>query len=142
MGRWVRVCEGKRLKTPLALTHVPHLCDAVDANAAHGANSKGADERVWVAAVLDKGVDSHEGEVGLCLGIAHEVQVHELLQLQVVRLHAVHNIREQCTAANNNSNSKKMVRGGEIHGGWMKEEENETKKRQRKTLKERRKRRK
>jgi hypothetical protein len=44
---------------------------------------------------LDEGVDGHDGEVRLCFGVVDAVQVHELLQLQVVRLHAVHHVREE-----------------------------------------------
>lgn len=46
---------------------------------------------------LHKGVDGHDGHVGLTLGIVHQVQVHQLLQLQVVRLHTVHHVGEEGT---------------------------------------------
>ena len=44
---------------------------------------------------LDKGVDCHDGHVWLRLGVVHQVQVHQLLQFLVVRLHAVDHIGEQ-----------------------------------------------
>lgn len=47
---------------------------------------------------LDEGVDGHDGHVGLALGVVHQVEVDQLLQLQVVRLHAVHHVREQRAA--------------------------------------------
>lgn len=46
---------------------------------------------------LHKGVDSHDGHVGLTLGIVHQIQVHQLLQLQVVCLHTVHHVGEEGT---------------------------------------------
>ena len=47
---------------------------------------------------LDEGVDGHDGHVRLTLGVVHEVEIDELLQLQVVGLHAVDDVREQRTA--------------------------------------------
>lgn len=44
---------------------------------------------------LYKGINSHDGHVGLTLGIVHQVEVHQLFQFQVVCLHAVHDIGEQ-----------------------------------------------
>lgn len=44
---------------------------------------------------LHKAVDSHNGHVWLAFGVVHQVQIHQLLQLQVVSLHAVHNIRKE-----------------------------------------------
>ena len=44
---------------------------------------------------LDKGVHSHDGQVRLRLCVVDEVQVHQLLQLQVLCLHAIHNVREE-----------------------------------------------
>lgn len=44
---------------------------------------------------LDEGVDSHDGHVWLRLCIVHEVQVNQLLQLEVVGLHAVDDIWEE-----------------------------------------------
>ena len=35
---------------------------------------------------LDKGVDTHDGKIRLRFGIIDQVQVHQLLQLQVIRL--------------------------------------------------------
>jgi hypothetical protein len=35
---------------------------------------------------LDKCVDCQDNKLGLSLGVVHEIQVHELLLLQVVRL--------------------------------------------------------
>ena len=46
---------------------------------------------------LHKCVDSHDGHVGLTLGVVHQVQVHQLFQLQVVRLHTVHHVGEEGT---------------------------------------------
>lgn len=47
---------------------------------------------------LYKGVYSHDGHVWLALGVVHQVQIDQLFQFQVVRLHAVHDIGEQSTA--------------------------------------------
>ena len=44
---------------------------------------------------LDKRVDSHDGHVWLALGVVHEVEIYQLLQLQVIGLHAVHNVWEK-----------------------------------------------
>lgn len=46
---------------------------------------------------LDKAVDGHDGHIRLALGVVHQVEVNQLLQLQVVCLHAVHHIWEQRT---------------------------------------------
>lgn len=46
---------------------------------------------------LDKGVNSHDGHVWLTLGIVHQIEVDQLFQFQIVRLHAVHNIWKQGT---------------------------------------------
>lgn len=50
---------------------------------------------VSMESYLHKAVDCHDGHVRLALGVVHEVQVDQLLQLQVISLHAVHYIREQ-----------------------------------------------
>lgn len=44
---------------------------------------------------LDKSVNSHDGHIWLRLGIVHQIQVNQLLQLKIVRLHTVDNIGEQ-----------------------------------------------
>ena len=44
---------------------------------------------------LGEGVDSQNGQVRLRLGVVHQVQVDQLLELQVVCLHAVDHIREE-----------------------------------------------
>ena len=44
---------------------------------------------------LDKSVHSHNCQVWLCFGIVDEVQVHQLLQLKIVGLHAVDYMRKQ-----------------------------------------------
>ena len=44
---------------------------------------------------LHEGVDAHNGQVGLRLGIVYQIQIHQLLELQVVGLHAVDDVREQ-----------------------------------------------
>lgn len=47
---------------------------------------------------LDKRVNGHDSHVWLALGIVHQVEVDQLFQFQVVRLHAIHNIWEKSTA--------------------------------------------
>lgn len=37
-------------------------------------------------ACLDEGVDCHNGKIRLSLGVVDEVQIHQLLQLKVIRL--------------------------------------------------------
>lgn len=51
----------------------------------------------WVSKLryLDERVDRHDGHVRLALSIVHQVQIHQLFQLQIVGLHAVHHIGEQ-----------------------------------------------
>ncbi len=61
-------------------------CDLVHPDAAHGPDGEGPDERVRILAVLDEGVDGHDGHLRLGLGVVHQVEVHQLLQLQVVSL--------------------------------------------------------
>ena len=46
---------------------------------------------------LHKAVDSHDGHVWLTLGIVHQVEIHQLLQFQIVRLHTVHYIWKERT---------------------------------------------
>ena len=41
---------------------------------------------------LDKGVDRHDREVGLGLGVVDEVEVHQLFELHVLGLHAVDDV--------------------------------------------------
>lgn len=47
---------------------------------------------------LYKGVHGHDGHVWLTLGVVHQVKIDQLFQFQVVRLHAVHDVREQGAA--------------------------------------------
>lgn len=47
---------------------------------------------------LNKRVDSHDSHVRLTLSIVHEVQINKFLQLQIISLHAVDDIRKQSTA--------------------------------------------
>lgn len=44
---------------------------------------------------LNERVDGHDGHIGLRLGVVHQVQIDQLLQLEVVRLHAVDDVREE-----------------------------------------------
>lgn len=46
---------------------------------------------------LYKGVNSHDSHVWLTLGIVHQVEVDQFFQFQVIRLHAVDDVREQST---------------------------------------------
>lgn len=50
---------------------------------------------VQQAAHLGECVDSQDGQVWLRLGVVHEIQVDQLLELQVVGLHAVDHIGKQ-----------------------------------------------
>ena len=67
----------------------------VDTNATHRSNSQSPNERVGIFAVLDEGVDGHDGHVRLTLGVVHQVEINQLLQFEVVRLHAVRDIRKE-----------------------------------------------
>ncbi len=58
----------------------------INPNAAQGPDSQSSYEWVWVFAVLDECGDGHDGHVRLTLGVVHQVEVDELLQLQVVGL--------------------------------------------------------
>lgn len=44
---------------------------------------------------LNKSVDRHNGHIRLRFGIVHQIQIDQFLQFQVVRLHAVDDIREK-----------------------------------------------
>ena len=46
-------------------------------------------------ACLDKCVDRHNCQIGLALGIVHQIQINQLLQLQIISLHAIDHIGEQ-----------------------------------------------
>jgi hypothetical protein len=37
-----------------------------------------------VIRILDEGINSEKGKVGLTLGVVNQVQIHELLQFQVI----------------------------------------------------------
>ncbi len=65
------------------------------ADAAHRAHCERADERVRVLAVAHERVHRHDGHVRLRLRVVHQVEVDQLLELEVVRLHAVHHVREE-----------------------------------------------
>lgn len=47
---------------------------------------------------LNECIDSHDSQIWLTLGIVHEIKIDELLQLNVIGLHAIHDIREERTA--------------------------------------------
>ena len=70
--------------------------DLFRAQAAHCADRERADERVWVLRVLDECVDREDHELGLCLGVVYEVEVDELLLLDVLRLHVLEHVGEEC----------------------------------------------
>lgn len=71
------------------------LGDSIDTDAPHGPHGEGADEGVGVAGILDEGVDGKEGELRLGLGVVDKVEVHEFLELDVPRLHAVEDVGEE-----------------------------------------------
>ena len=73
------------------------LCDPVHPDAAHRPHGQRPDQRVWVLRILDKRVDREDRQLWLRLGVVDQVQVDQLLQLRVVRLHTVDHIREQRT---------------------------------------------
>jgi hypothetical protein len=69
--------------------------DLLRAQAAHRADRERAHERVRVVRVLHERVHGEDDELRLRLGVVHEVEVHELLLLEVVRLHVLEHVREQ-----------------------------------------------
>jgi len=71
------------------------LGDLVDADAAHSSDRQSSDQGIGVLAVLDESVDRHDGHVRLRLGVVHQVEVDELLELQVVCLHAVDHVGKE-----------------------------------------------
>lgn len=71
------------------------LGDAIDADAAHGPDGEGTDERVGIIGVLDEGVDGQKGKLGLGLGVVDQIQVHQFLELDVSRLDAVEDVGEE-----------------------------------------------
>lgn len=44
---------------------------------------------------LHEAVDSHDGHVRLALGVVHQVEIDQLLELQVIGLHAVNHVWKQ-----------------------------------------------
>merc|ERR1719452_276143 len=68
------------------------LSDLLNSDATHSSHSQGSDKGVGVLTILDECVDCHNGHVRLGLGIVHKVEIHQLLQLQVVSLHAVDHV--------------------------------------------------
>ena len=54
-------------------------------DASHGADGERPDQRVGVVAVHDEGVDDEQRRPRLDLGVVHQVEVDELLQLHVLR---------------------------------------------------------
>lgn len=44
---------------------------------------------------LDKCVDGQDRQFGLCFGIVHQVQIHQFLELNVVCLHILQDVRKQ-----------------------------------------------
>mmetsp|Transcript_69392 Transcript_69392/g.201331 ORF Transcript_69392/g.201331 Transcript_69392/m.201331 type:complete len:285 (-) Transcript_69392:17-871(-) len=71
------------------------LGDLVQPDATHRSHCESADQRVRVHGILAEGVDGQDRQLRLRLGVIHDVQVHQLLQLDVVRLDAIHDICEQ-----------------------------------------------
>jgi len=69
--------------------------DAVDADAAHGADGESPNEGVGVVGVFAKGVDGEQGEVGVGLGIVDNIEVDEFLKFHIGGLNAVHNVGEE-----------------------------------------------
>ena len=53
-------------------------------DASHGANGERPDQRVGVVTVHDEGVDDEQRGPRLDLGVVHQVEVDELLQLHVL----------------------------------------------------------
>jgi len=47
------------------------------------------------SAYLNERVDCHDGHVGLGLCVVHQIQIDEFLELQIVGLHAINNIRKE-----------------------------------------------
>ena len=64
---WVLILE----TLPEWLTEV--LSDLFHPDAAHGPYSKSSDQRIRILTILHKCVESHDGHVGLGLGIVHQV---------------------------------------------------------------------
>ena len=68
------------LKTfPQRFTQI--LCNLLHSDTTHSPHSKSTDQGVRVLAILDEGVDGHDGHIWLRLGVVHQVQVNKLLQL-------------------------------------------------------------
>lgn len=78
---------------PQWLTQI--LSDLIHPNASHRPHSQGSDEWVAVFTVLDKCVHCHDSHVGMRLGVVHQVEIHKLLEFQIVSLHTVDNIGKQ-----------------------------------------------
>jgi hypothetical protein len=71
------------------------LRDPIHADASHGPDREGPDERIRIVRVLHERVDGQQCQLRLALGVIDEIQVHQLLQFDVPRLDAVQHVREQ-----------------------------------------------
>ena len=61
----------------------------------HGADCQCPDEGVRVVGILDEAIDAEQRLLGLRLGVVDKVEVDKLLELQVLRHHAVDDICEE-----------------------------------------------
>ena len=71
------------------------LRDLLHADAPHRAHGEGADQGIGVRGILHERVHGEDGELGLAPRVVEQVQVHQLLQLHVVGLRAVHHVGEE-----------------------------------------------
>jgi hypothetical protein len=92
--RWIRERQRHHKEEKKGRTEYV-LRDLVDADAPHSADSQGTDERVRVVAILHKGVHSQQRQVRVALGVVDQVEIHQLFQLQILGLDAVHDVCEE-----------------------------------------------
>ena len=62
-----------------------------------------------------KGIDSHDSHIWLRLSVVHEIKVHKFLQLQIIGLHTIDDIRKQSTINQIKSNYKKGLKLADIN---------------------------
>jgi hypothetical protein len=80
-------------------TLLERVCEVVDdllrTETTHCSDRESTDERVRIVRVLHKCVHGEDDELGLSLGVVHEVKVDELLLLEIVGLHVLEHVGEE-----------------------------------------------
>lgn len=67
----------------------------LDTDARHDTERQRADKLVAIAQILLESVDREQCEIGLLLGVAQQVDVHQLADLAVARDHVLHDVGKE-----------------------------------------------